>query len=149
MREIHDATNRGNKFVHLRFRNHERRRNFQDHEIISANLGKNAVVAKQTHDHNLPKHCRMNLRECFEGNPQAQAARSGEFDPQQQSHAAHGLHHLVRGKLVRQTALQLVSHEGGAASELLALQHIQSGQAGAHRQTVFAESGRVNDGPFH
>jgi hypothetical protein len=83
MGEFHDVPNSGNEFIHLPVRNHQRRCNFQNHEIISTNLGKNAVVTKQTHNQDLTEHSGMDLRECLEWNSQAQAARNGEFNPEQ------------------------------------------------------------------
>ena len=109
MGEFHDASNRENEFVDLRFADHQRRRDFQDHEIVSANLGKDSVVAEQSHDQDLAEHGGMNPGECFEGKAQAQAAGNGELNSHEQSHAAYRFHHFVRGKLIPQAALQFFS----------------------------------------
>ena len=134
MRELHDASNSGNELFHLRCCDHKWRCDFQDHEIISTDLSKNAVIAKQPHNQDLTEHCGMNLREFLKCNSQTQATRSGEFNSQQKPHATDFLYHFVRGKLLSQTDVQLLSHTGGTVSQLLTLQHLQRGQTSTHRR---------------
>ena len=43
------------EFVHFRFAHHQRRRRFQDHEIVTANLRQDITVLKQSHDEYLPE----------------------------------------------------------------------------------------------
>ena len=68
------------KFGNLGLRNDQRRSDFQHHEVVSADLGKDATIPKQTHDQNLSEHGGMNLGERFKWDAQCQALGSGEFD---------------------------------------------------------------------
>ena len=58
------------KLVDLTIGDHERRRHFQHHEVIAADLRENAVVSKQAHHDDLPEHRRMDGHECFKRNAQ-------------------------------------------------------------------------------
>ena len=103
-------------------------------------LGKNVVVANKCitrmakHGGKRPSHVSED------------AAPSGEelIQTQQQSHAAHGLHH--RYEELRH-ALELLSMVA-KFSQLLGVQHIQRGQL-RDIARLFAERRGVNDGRFH
>lgn len=72
MDSLHDIGYCVNKFVALLSIDHQWRRDLQDHEIVSANLGKNIFLAKQTHDDHLPKHPLMDPLERLKSNSQSE-----------------------------------------------------------------------------
>jgi hypothetical protein len=68
MRQFDDTRRRCDELVNLFFGYNQRRRCFQDHEIIPANLSQNPVIPEETHYEYLAKHGRMNAHECFKRN---------------------------------------------------------------------------------
>jgi hypothetical protein len=51
--QLHNLFGCGHESIDLRIVDYKRRRNFQHHEIIAANLTQNSMVSKHPHDHNL------------------------------------------------------------------------------------------------
>src|SRR5580700_3861789 len=93
--QLHNLFERGHKPIDLRVVDHERRRNFQHHEIVAANLAQNSMVSKQSHDHNLSKYCRMYLCECFEGQSPRERTGGLKFYCVEQAKTANLAYHFI------------------------------------------------------
>src|SRR5271157_37789 len=142
------CSNTGDEPIHLPIFNHQRRRHFEDHETVSANLSENALIAEQAHHQDLAEHSGMDFLEGLEGNSRAQLAGSLEFDSAEQAQSTNFLHHFILRKLVVQTLAESPAHSQGSCSELFLVEDVQRGQAGAHRQAVLTVSGGVDDRAF-
>src|SRR6185369_10182214 len=69
MHQIGHRRDRAHEFVHLPLFDYQRRSGLEHHEIVPADLRQDALIAEQTHHHQLPEHGRMNVRESLKGNP--------------------------------------------------------------------------------
>ena len=120
MHEIHHVAHGFDKLLQLRFSHHQRRRHFQHHEVVSADLRENALIAKQPHHQNLAEHCRMYAAEALERDAQAKLPRRGEFDAAEHAETADGAHHFVRregfGKLLAQARAHIGDPRSPSAS---------------------------------
>ena len=56
--EIHHVAHGFDKLLHLDFGDHQGRRHFQHHEVVAADLGENALIAKQPHHQDLAEERR-------------------------------------------------------------------------------------------
>src|ERR1700757_2069430 len=76
----------------------QRRRGLENHEIIAADLGKDAVVAVQPHYNDLAEHRGVDAVEGLKGKPQAKGFRRAKSDTGEVSDAADFVDDFVRGK---------------------------------------------------
>src|ERR1700757_792944 len=76
----------------------QRRRSLENHEIVAADLGKDAVVAVQPHHNDLPEHCGVDAVEGLKGKPQAKGFWRAKSDTGEVSNAADFVEDFVRGK---------------------------------------------------
>src|SRR5438105_14471371 len=74
---------------------HQRRCDFENHEVVSADLRKDAVIPEHAHHQHLSEHARVNFQKRFERNPQTKLPRRGELDSTQQPNAADVFDHFV------------------------------------------------------
>src|SRR5438270_11529295 len=121
VRQFHHFADGRNEFCDLRRSDHQRRSDFQYHEVIPANLGEDPAIAKQAHDKNLSKHCRMDLRKCLERYSQSESRWSLELNSEQESFAPDILYHLATGERLIDPLLQFCALLDRALAKLLAL----------------------------
>jgi len=62
---LHDVIDGGNKSLQLFMADNQGRSDFEYHEIVPANLGKDIVIPEEPHDQHLPKHSRVYPDETF------------------------------------------------------------------------------------
>ena len=91
---IHHIAQGGGESFQLQVRHHERRRGFQNHEVVATHLGKESVIAKEAHHHDLAEHAGMDLPERLKGSAQFQFARRAESDATEEAGPANLIHHL-------------------------------------------------------
>ena len=147
MYQLHDIANRFDEAFHVRFGDNQWGRHLQDHEIVAADLRENALVAKQPHHYDLSEQSGVDLAKSLEWDPETELARCGELDAGEQARTAHLLHHFVIRQLLAQPRAQLLAKPHRAPSQIFLFQHIERRQSGTHSQGVFAEGGRMHDGP--
>src|SRR5689334_12772344 len=122
----------------------QRRRYFQNHEVIAAHLREHAAL-KQIHHHDLSEEAGMDSAKSLKSGTQLELFRPGELDAAKQPEPADFLDHLVTGERLTQALAQIMAEEFGAAREIFLLENLERGETGAHGQSVFAVRGCVHD----
>ena len=89
MHQLNGIRDRPYELVKLVVINDQRGRNFENHEIVSTDLGQDAVIPEKPHDQNLSEHARVDFQKRLERDAQAQFPRSGELNSAHQANAAN------------------------------------------------------------
>src|SRR5271156_5020649 len=105
MHQVDDRLYRIHEFVQLRFIDDERECDFENHEVVSADLTVYRLVAKEAHHQHLSKHRWMYFRKCFKQNSLANLPRRAELDARHHSESPYLFDHLI----VRQTRDQFLA----------------------------------------
>src|SRR4051794_13538379 len=130
---LEDLANGTGEVIKLVFACDQGRSDLQDHEIIPADLRKDALLAKQAHHEHLPEETFMDTDKGFEREAQPHAARRLELDTGKHAEAADVLHHFELAQFQFQPAAEAVAEQDGARTELLRFENVQRGKARAHR----------------
>src|ERR1019366_5686839 len=146
MERVDNSGDCSNIGVQLLLGNDQRRRNFEHHEIVAADLRKYPVIDKKTANHHLAEHARMDRLEGLECELETKLTRLLEDDAVHQAKPAHLAHHLVRSQGILQSRAQILAHGVGALDQVLTVEYFERGQAGAHGEAVLAVRGGVDDG---
>jgi hypothetical protein len=70
MRRLHYIPNCSHELFDLLTRHYQWWSHLQNHEVVSADLRQNPMIAEHPHHNDLPEHRGMNVHEGFEWNPQ-------------------------------------------------------------------------------
>lgn len=132
--------------VELGFGDGERRRDFQDHEVVAADLGEDVLVLEESHDEDLSEEAGVDGFECFVGDAGGEFARWLEFDAGKHSFATDFFDHLEVSECGAQPVAEFDAHAVSALDEVLVIEDLNCGKPRAHCQRVLAERGGVDEG---
>jgi hypothetical protein len=97
---------RANETLDLRLGDHQLGRRLQNHEIVSAHLGEDLLLAEQPHHQHLAKHAGVDLGECLKGQAQGKRLGRPELDAAEQAFSHDAGDHFVAAERLPQTFAQ-------------------------------------------
>jgi len=131
MHQVDHAARGGYKSVELFLTDYQGRRHFQDHEIVAADLGQNAVIVIEPHDNDLSEHALVNMAKRFKRRAQLQMAGSLKFDSRHHTHTADFANHLIARERVAKSLAQNFTRDERAFTEILLFENVKRGEARA------------------